>query len=260
MEGIEKHRWPDPEEPGRYRGLKKKAKALHKDTNYAVVLQVNCAFFLRCAELRGWEIFYMDLAANPEFAVALMEKYLDIRLRMAEKALEEVGENIDIVMVSSDDLGMNDRTLVSPDMYCRLIEPLQKKTFAFFKAKTPAKRFYHCDGVIYPLMEDLIDIGVETLNPIQVSAVGMGDTKRLKSDSETASPFGGQLTPGMCFHLDLPVTCGRKSGGDFSIWGPEADTWSVPFITSSRKCPLKTWWPCLTRRMRSVDIPYRDPI
>jgi uroporphyrinogen decarboxylase len=124
MEAIDKHRWPDPEEPGRYRGLKEKAKALHKDTDYAVVLQVNCAFFLRCAELRGWENFYLDLAANPEFAFALMEKYLDIRLRMAEKALEEVGENIDIVMVSSDDLGMNDRTLVSPDMYRRLIKPL----------------------------------------------------------------------------------------------------------------------------------------
>jgi uroporphyrinogen decarboxylase len=193
MEAIEKHRWPDPAEPGRYRGLREKAKALHKDTNYAVVLQVNCAFFLRCAELRGWENFYMDLAANPEFAVALMEKYLDIRLRMAEKALEEVGENIDIVMVSSDDLGMTDRTLVSPDMYRRLIKPLQKKTFAFFKAKTPAKRFYHCDGAIYPLIEDLIDIGVEALNPIQVSAVGMGDTKRLKSEFGDRLAFWGAI-------------------------------------------------------------------
>ena len=193
MDAIEKHRWPDPEEPGRYRGLREKAKALHKDTNYAVVLQVNCAFFLRCAELRGWENFYMDLAANPEFAVALMEKYLDIRLRMAEKALEEVGENIDIVMVSSDDLGMNDRTLVSPEMYRRLIKPLQKMTFAFFKAKTPAKRFYHCDGAIYPLIEDLIDIGVEALNPIQVSAAGMGDTKLLKSEFGSRLAFWGAI-------------------------------------------------------------------
>ncbi|RJQ58389.1 MAG: uroporphyrinogen-III decarboxylase [Desulfobacteraceae bacterium] len=187
LSAIDRHKWPDPEDPGRYRGLKEKTKVLHEDTDYAVILQVNCAFFLRCAELRGWENFYMDLAANPEFASALMERYLDIRLRMAERALEEVGENIDIVMVSSDDLGMIDRTIVSPKMYRKLIKPLQKKTFEFFKSKTPAKRFYHCDGAVYPLIEDFIEIGVEALNPIQVSAAGMGDTRRLKAD------FGGRL-------------------------------------------------------------------
>ena len=54
--------------------------ALHEETDYAVVLDVNCAFFLRCAELRGWENFYVDLVGNPEFAEALMDRYLDIRL------------------------------------------------------------------------------------------------------------------------------------------------------------------------------------
>jgi uroporphyrinogen decarboxylase len=193
LAAIDRHKWPDPEDPGRYRGLKEKAKALHEDTDYAVVLQVNCAFFLRCAELRGWENFYLDLAANPEFAVALMQRYLDIRLRMAERALEEVGENVDIVMMSSDDLGMIDRTLVSLEMYRRLIKPLQKKTFAFFKAKIPAKRFYHCDGAIYPLIEDFIEIGVEALNPIQVSAAGMGDTRRLKSEFGDRLAFWGAI-------------------------------------------------------------------
>jgi uroporphyrinogen decarboxylase len=122
-----------------------------------------------------------------------MEKYLNIRLSMAERALEEVGQNIDIVMVSTDDLGMMDRTLVSPEMYRRLIKPLQKKTFASFKAKTPAKRFYHCDGAIYRLVEDFIEIGVEALNPIQVSAACMGDTRRLKSEFGDRLAFWGAI-------------------------------------------------------------------
>ncbi len=185
---IERHRWPNPDDPGRYRGLRERARELHEETDFAVVLVVNCAFFLRCAELRGWENFYMDLAGNPKFACDLMDHYLDIRLRIAERALEEVGENIDIVMVSSDDLGMIDRTIVSPQMYRDLIKPRQKRSFDFFKERTAAKRFYHCDGAIYPIIEDLIEIGVEALNPIQVSAAGMGDTEKLKNE------FGDRLT------------------------------------------------------------------
>lgn len=190
---IERHRWPDPYNPGRYHGLRERARALHEETDFAVVLQVNCAFFLRCAELRGWENFFMDLVGNPKFACSLMDRYLDIRLRIAEKALEEVGDNIDIIMVSSDDLGMQDRTILSPKMYCELIKPRQKRTFDFFKDRTPAKRFYHCDGAIYPTIEDLIEIGVDALNPIQVSAAGMGNTKRIKADFGDRLAFWGAI-------------------------------------------------------------------
>jgi uroporphyrinogen decarboxylase len=192
-DAIDRHPWPDPEDPGRYRGLRERARELHEETDYAVVLNVNSAFFLRCAELRGWENFYMDMAGNPEFAYALMERYLEVRLRMAERALEEVGEHIDIVFTSSDDLGMTDRTIVSPEMYRQLIKPLQKKTFDFFKDRTPAKRFYHCDGALYPIIEDFIEIGVEVLNPIQVSAVGMGDTKKLKQEFGDRLAFWGAI-------------------------------------------------------------------
>jgi uroporphyrinogen decarboxylase len=193
---------------------------LHEESDYAIVLQVNCAFFLRCAELRGWENFYMDLAANPKFAVALMEHYLDIRLRMAEKALEAAGDNIDIVMVSSDDLGMIDRTIVSPQMYRELIKPLQKRTFEFFKNRTHAKRFYHCDGAIYPLMEDFIEIGVEALNPIQVSAAGMGDTKRLKAEFGDRLAFWGAIDTRDVLPHGTPEDVRKEVQGRIKDFGP----------------------------------------
>ncbi len=188
LEAIERHHWPDPYDPGRFRGIKERARQLRQETDYAIVIDLNCSFFLRCFELRGWSNFYMDLAANVEFAEALMDRYLDIRLAIAKRALEEVGDNIDIVMVTSDDLGMIDRPLVSPALYRRLIKPRQKRTFDFFRAHTDAKLFHHSDGAIYPLIPDLIDLGVDILNPIQVSAEGMGDTKKLKAD------FGDKLT------------------------------------------------------------------
>jgi len=193
LSALERHLWPNPDDPGRYRGLRERARKLHQETDYAIVLQTNCSFFLRCAELRGWENFYMDLVGNPKFACALMDRYLEIRLRIAERALQEVEDHIDIVMVSTDDLGMNDRTLISPKMYRELIKPRQERTFNFFKEKTPAKRFYHCDGAVYPFIEDFIEIGVDALNPIQVSAAGMDNTKKLKKDFGNRISFWGAI-------------------------------------------------------------------
>ncbi|MGD0267287.1 MAG: uroporphyrinogen decarboxylase family protein [Candidatus Methylomirabilota bacterium] len=185
---IDRYRWPDPHDPGRYRGLREKARHLHRETDYAVLVDLNCSFFLRCCELRGWENFYMDLVANVEFAEALMDRFLAFRLAVANRALEEVGQNVDIVMVTSDDLGGTDRTLISPTLYRSLIKPRQRQTFDFFKARTGAKLYYHTDGAIYPLIPDFIELGVDALNPIQVSAAGMGDTKKLKEE------FGDRLT------------------------------------------------------------------
>lgn len=188
LAAIDRYRWPDPHDPGRYRGLKEKARHLHRETDYAVIVDLNCSFFLRCFELRGWENFYVDLVANVEFAEALMDRFLAIRLAVAGRALEEVGEDVDIVMVTSDDLGGTDRTLISPALYRSLIKPRQRQTFDFFRARTGAKLYFHTDGAVYPLIPDFIELGVDALNPIQVSAAGMGDTKKLKEE------FGDRLT------------------------------------------------------------------
>ncbi|MFA5028688.1 MAG: uroporphyrinogen decarboxylase family protein [Candidatus Methylomirabilota bacterium] len=193
LAAIDRHPWPDPLDPGRYRGLRERARRLHRETDFAVVLDVNCAFFLRCCELRGWENFYTDLLAEPEFAEALMDRYLDIRLTMAERALQEVGDDVDIVMATSDDLGMTDRTLISPALYRALVKPRQKRTFDFFRARTAAKRYFHTDGAVYPLLADFVEIGVEVLNPIEVRAAGMGDTAKLKREFGGALAFWGAI-------------------------------------------------------------------
>ena len=193
LSAIESYPWPDPLNPGRYRGLREKARQLHHETDYAVVLDVNCAFFLRCCELRGWENFYTDLVADAPFAEALMDRYLEIRLAMAERALEEVGDNVDVVMVTSDDLGMTEGPLISPALYRTLIKPRQQRTFDAIRARTNAFLYYHTDGAIYSLLPDLVEIGVQVLNPVEVRAVGMEDTAKLKREFGDALTFWGAI-------------------------------------------------------------------
>ncbi len=193
LSAIDQHRWPDPYDPGRFRGLREQARLLHEETNYAVVLNLNSGFFQRCFELRGWENFYMDLVANVGFAEALMDRYIDVRLAIAERALEEVGEYVDVIFIASDDLGMLDRTLVSPALYRSLVKPRQKRVFDFIRKRTAAKFLYHTDGAVYPFLNDLIEIGVDALNPVQVSAAGMGDTKGLKAEFGDSLSFWGAI-------------------------------------------------------------------
>ncbi len=191
--GLDNYRWPDPLDPGRFRGLREMAKELHENTDFSVVLVLNCSFFLRCAELRGWENFFMDVAGDAPFAEALMDRYLAIKLAIAGKALEEAGEFADVVVCTTDDFGSTDRLLVSPTLWRRLIKPRFQQTFDFFKARTDAFRFFHCDGAIYPLMADFVECGVQAINPVQVSAAGMGDTKKLKAEFGDALTFWGAI-------------------------------------------------------------------
>jgi uroporphyrinogen decarboxylase len=99
--------------------------------------------------------------------------------------LEAVGDCIDVVVVS-DDLGGENGPLISPELYRELVKPAQKKLWQFIKSNTEAYLFLHSCGSIYRFIPDLIEIGVDILNPIQVAAKDM-DTRRLKDE------FGDKL-------------------------------------------------------------------
>jgi uroporphyrinogen decarboxylase len=97
-----------------------------------------------------------------------------------QKALQTVGRNVMIVS-EADDLASQNALLCSPAMYRRFIKPRHARLFAFIKsqAQVPVQIFYHSCGAVAPLIGDLIESGVDILNPVQVSAVGM-DTRELK--------------------------------------------------------------------------------
>jgi uroporphyrinogen decarboxylase len=105
--------------------------------------------------------------------------------------LDEVGELVDVVSVS-DDVGMQDRTTVSPEMYRRLIKPSQARAFRTIHERTPAPLMYHTCGSVYAIMNDLIEIGVDALNPVQTDAANM-DASRLKREFGHRISFWGGI-------------------------------------------------------------------
>ena len=178
---IDAFPWPDATDPGRYLGLAEAARRIVDDEGRAVLVSSICGGLSEgLFKMRGFEDGYMDLVAEPERARQVMEKILEIKLAYWDRALAELGDSVDIIG-EADDLGGQDRTLFSPSTYRALVKPLQAELFAFIRARTSAKVFFHSCGAIRELIPDLIEIGVDILNPVQVSASGM-DSAELKRE------------------------------------------------------------------------------
>ncbi|MGD2166078.1 MAG: uroporphyrinogen decarboxylase family protein, partial [Anaerolineae bacterium] len=103
-----------------------------------------------------------------------------------ERYAEAVGPYVDVVQFE-DDLGMQDRPLLRPELYREMVKPYHGRLFRFVKSHCDAYVLLHTDGAVAPLIPDFIDMGVDILNPVQVSAAGMA-TETLKRE------YGDQIT------------------------------------------------------------------
>jgi len=185
LEALEKHTWPDPNDPRHVEGLKEQIEKLEKDEK-AIILNVGYQFATLSRFMRGFENWMMDLALNPEFVAGLMDRILEVQLEMATHTLSVCGDKVDVIYIA-EDLAMQNGPLFSPDTYRKLIKPRQKRLVEHLKKHSKAKIFYHSCGSVVTLIPDLIEVGIDILNPVQVSAAGM-DTKELKKN------FGKDLT------------------------------------------------------------------
>jgi uroporphyrinogen decarboxylase len=191
--------WSDPADPGRYRGLRDQVQALRAGTDRALFGMAPCGhdLFNQLFRVRGMENGLMDLVAEPEFAEAFLDRLCESICTAQKLFLTEVGDLID-VHFAADDLAGQSGPLVSPELWRRLIKPRQARILATIKAHTQAKILYHSCGAVDAFIPDLIEIGVDILNPVQVSAAGM-DTATLK----------------------------KKYGRNLSFWGGGCDTQKV---------------------------------
>jgi uroporphyrinogen decarboxylase len=182
--------WPDALDPGRTVGLAEDAARAARDEGKAVVCATVCAGITEMLfRLRGYEDAYLDLAADQDLARRIMERILEMKLAWWDRALSLLGDDVDVV-AEADDLGGQQTLLFSPDTYRSLVKPLHRELFSFIHARTSARVLLHSCGAIRELLPDLIEIGVDIINPVQVSAAGM-DTAELKAEFGRDLAFWG---------------------------------------------------------------------
>lgn len=197
---IEKYPWPNPEDDHRVSGLRERARKLREETDYAIVLSVGHSSFAPSQRLRGFAELMEDLVLQPAVAEAILEYVTDVTVRSTNAILKEAGEFIDVVSFS-DDLGFQDRAYFSANMFRKQVKPYLARCVDAIHSNTKAKVVMHSDGAVFDLIPDLIDIGVDVLNPVQTTAWKMGAAE-LKAefgkdlgfwgavDTQHALPFG----------------------------------------------------------------------
>jgi uroporphyrinogen decarboxylase len=191
LKDIENAEWGDPYDPGRVRGLRERAQKLRSDDNLAIVADI-CwpGPFEMALWVRGWSDFLADLACNSPLAEALLDKCTEYGIQCWDAFLNEIGD-VDITC-HGDDLGMQDRCILSPEMYRKCLQKHHKKVYGFIKSRTSAKIFHHSCGSIYQLLPDLIETGVDILNSVQITAKDM-EPKRLKREFGKRISFWGGI-------------------------------------------------------------------
>jgi uroporphyrinogen decarboxylase len=169
IEDIALHAWPDAYDPGRTEGLEQYAKYLREHTDKAVVARApqSASFLEYGCWLRGTEQFFMDMVLDQEFVTGLLDKILDIQIKFYDAFLQSVGKYVDIVE-TSEDYGTQTGLLISPELFRSMIKPRRKAINDFIKSKCPhVKILHHSCGAIEGIIDDLIECGVDILNPIQ---------------------------------------------------------------------------------------------
>ncbi|MCP4981453.1 MAG: hypothetical protein GY935_13270, partial [Gammaproteobacteria bacterium] len=130
-------------------------------------------------QIRGYEQFFIDMMIDPDFSDALMGKITDLLKQMWTRYMAEVGDYVQLVYVT-DDLGTQTSLLLSPKLFRKRVKPFMKDLHDHIKSLADVKLMMHTDGAVLPLIEDLLEIGVDILNPVQTSTAGMGDTAVLR--------------------------------------------------------------------------------
>jgi len=184
-EDIAAYPFPDGSDRSRFTGVREAALKLHNETNYAISTGIGGVIYETCWYLRGLEQWYYDMLANPGFCEVLIEQILKYWYNYYTGFMEAVGDLVDIVMVG-DDIAGQEGPLFSPGFYRSVVKPRQKKLIQHIHSLTKAKIWYHTCGSCIEYIPDLIDNGVDIINPVQISAFNM-DPARLKKQ------FGDQI-------------------------------------------------------------------
>lgn len=182
--------WPDPIDPHRFDGLHERARRAHAEGK-VVILGGLCAGVTEMHSwLRGYVNYYTDFYEHQELSEYLMDRVVELKMAYWEAALRAAGEYVDVV-TEADDVAGQDRLLISPELYRSQIKPRHQKLFSYIKSLAPVKIFFHSCGAVRPLIWDLIEAGVDILNPVQKSARGMDFTELKKEYGEDLVFWGG---------------------------------------------------------------------
>ncbi len=172
--------WKNAERPDFYQLVREKARKLYEETDYAIMTGFGGQLFELGQFLYRNDEFMMNLLAHRKEMEKMLDKLLEIHLEKLEPFLDAVSPYVQII-VMGDDLGTQNGPMISPKLYREVFYPRHREIYQMVKQKTDIAVFMHSCGGIYEFLPDLIEAGVDIINPVQTQSAGM-DPIRLKKE------------------------------------------------------------------------------
>ncbi len=168
------------------RYLTEGAKKLRASTDRAINAIFGGSLFESGQTFFRMDNYYMALAAEPDLVHRFLDKLVSIHMKQLEMFLNAVGPYIDVILFS-DDYGMQTGPQISRGMFREFFKPRYAQMWQAVKKWAPVKVQLHSCGSIYSLLPDMIEAGLDAVNPVQTNTRNM-EPERLKSE------FGGKIT------------------------------------------------------------------
>jgi uroporphyrinogen decarboxylase len=192
---LDAYPWPDPEDPQLLDDAAAQIKA--DGGQHFVVPNFGWVLFERAWSLRGFETFLLDMALDPDFAEELLERITVIQLALIKRFIDLGVDGA----YFGDDYGAQAALLFSPEMWRQMIKPRLARLFTPFR-EVGLPIIMHSDGQISPILPDLVEIGLTTLNPVQPEVL---DHTWLKSTFEERLTYYGGISTQSVLPYDSPI-------------------------------------------------------
>jgi len=192
LDEIKAYPFPRGDDPTRFEGLREEALRIRRDTPCAVISGISGVVYEICWYMRGLENLFADMIERPQVLEAIIDRTLKFWLDWFRLFLDEAGDIVDVIMIG-DDLAGQKGPLFSPAIYRSVVKPRQKRLVQYIRSRTKAKIWYHSCGSVLQYIPDLIDNGVDALNPVQLSARGMDPGELKKAFGEEICFWGGGI-------------------------------------------------------------------
>ena len=192
LDEIKAYPFPRGDDPTRFEGLREEALRIRRDTPCAVISGISGVVYEICWYMRGLENLFADMIERPQVLEAIIDRTLQFWLDWFRLFLDEAGDIVDVIMIG-DDLAGQKGPLFSPAIYRSVVKPRQKRLVQYIRSRTKAKIWYHSCGSVLQYIPDLIDNGVDALNPVQLSARGMDPGELKKAFGEEICFWGGGI-------------------------------------------------------------------
>jgi uroporphyrinogen decarboxylase len=192
LEQIKDYPFPKGDDPTRFEGLRARALELRRQTPYAVVSGISGVVYEICWYMRGLENLFTDMLRQAQVFEAIIDRTLQFWLDWFRLFLDEAGDVVDVIMIG-DDLAGQDGPLFSPAIYRAVVKPRQKRLVQYIKSRTQAKIWYHSCGAVADYIPDLLDNGIDILNPVQLSAKGMNPARLKAAYGDRLVFWGGGI-------------------------------------------------------------------